>query len=381
MQKTKYYSYKLNSLAKGCQLCIQGRKSVFFITGICPEKCFYCPISDQKKNKDVVYINEWPTGDWKNIKKEIRLCKSKGVGITGGDPLARLQRTLNSIKKLKKEFGRNFHIHLYTPLTLVDQSRLKKLYDSGLDEIRFHPNLENPNKETWKKITLAKKFPWKTGIEIPAIPKKEKITKQLIDFLIKAKVDFLNLNELEYSDTNADKLAEKGFKTKDARSYAIKGSQDLAFKLIKYIEKKAPNLNIHYCTATLKDKVQMRKRIKLRANSIKKSYDSVSEDGTLIRGIIYLNELAPLGNYKKKINSLKPEKKQKLMAKLKELKSILKKEFNIENIETDRKKFRLLASVKTVKNLAKKITPKLFKLAIVEEYPTYDEFEVEIIFL
>ena len=378
MQETNFNSYKLGTLAKGCKLCVQGRKSVFFITGICPESCFYCPLSEKKYKKDVIYINEWPTKEWKIIKKEIILCKSKGVGITGGDPLARLNRTITYIKKLKKEFGKKFHIHLYTTFNLVKESTLKKLFEAGLDEIRFHPNLEKPNKNEWKKLDLAKSFKWKIGIEIPVIPKYEKITKELIDYA-QNKIDFLNMNEFEYSDTNAMHLEGRGFKTKNSLSYAIKDSEKSAFKILKYIEKEYPKLNVHYCTARLKDNVQMRNRIKLRANSIKKRFDKVSEDGTLIRGAIYLNELLPVN--KKRISSLNEKKRKDILKKLTELNTILKKEFRINEIIVDKQKLRLLTSEKTIRKLAEQITPKLFKLAIVEEYPTYDEFEVEIDFI
>ena len=57
-KKTKYHSYKTGKLAKGCQLCVKGRKSVLFSTGLCPRNCFFCPISDKKKNNDVIFINE-----------------------------------------------------------------------------------------------------------------------------------------------------------------------------------------------------------------------------------------------------------------------------------------------------------------------------------
>ena len=60
------------------------------------------------------------------------------------------------INYVKKEFGKKFHTHLYTSLVLVDEKSLKKLYDSGLDEIRFHPDLEN--KKYWGRTSLFKKF-------------------------------------------------------------------------------------------------------------------------------------------------------------------------------------------------------------------------------
>ena len=91
------------------------------------------------------------------------------------------------------------------------------------------------NKQSeWKKIELAKKFKWDVGVEIPVIPGKKREIKKLIDF-IKGKVDFLNLNELEISDTNVNKLVEKGFKPKDKLSYGVKGSETLAKEILNYL--------------------------------------------------------------------------------------------------------------------------------------------------
>lgn len=354
IQNTKFYSKKIGTLAKGCQQCVQGRKSVLFITGICPANCYFCPISDKKKNKDVICINEWPTGNIKDIIKEIKLCDSFGVGITGGDPLARLWRTTFCIRKLKKHFGKKFHTHLYTPLILVDKNKLKKLYKAGLDEIRFHPDLDN--QRLWHKIPLAKEFNWKIGIEIPVIPGKYKQTTKLIN-LIKDKVNFLNLNELEIADTKANKLIKLGFGTKDTLSYGVKGSEELALKLLKYCSKNT-KLNVHYCTAKLKDKIQLSRRIKRRSKNIAKPYDIMNQDGTLFRGAIYCKN--PKQTLKK-----------------------LKKRFKIPSnlIEIDKNKDRILTASWIVDELKDELKKLKLKPALVEEYPTWDQFEVSAEFL
>jgi hypothetical protein len=351
--KTRYYSYKLGSLAKGCMPCINGEKSVLFITGLCARHCYFCPISDKKRNKDVVYINEWPTKKEKDILKEVSLCSSKGAGITGGDPLVKTDRCVKLIRMLKKKFGKKFHIHLYTPLNLVDEKKLEKLYKAGLDEIRFHPDLED-DKE-WNKLVLAKRFNWDIGVEIPSIPGKEKETKKLIDF-IKGKIDFLNINELEISDTNAQNFVKMGFKPKDRISYGVKGSEELALKLLRYCKGKIKN--VHYCTTKLKDRVQLRKRIMLRAKNAKKPYDLIIDDGMLYRGVIYCKQ---------------PRKVMKQ----------LMKEYVIPKslIEFDKKKNRILTASWIVYELRKDLKKKGLIIALVEEYPTYDQLEVEINYL
>ncbi len=400
MKKTKYYSYKIGKLVKGCQLCVKGAKLVLFVTGICPRCCYFCPISDKKYQKDVTYADEWPTKNIKDIIKEAKLINAEGAGFTGGDPLCRLDRTIFYLKKLKKKFGKKFHIHLYTSLDLVNKNNLKKLKKAGLDEIRFHLDLDTD--KLWNKIRLALDYDWDVGVEIPVIPRKEKNIKKIIIFINnlnkkqKNKINFLNLNELEIADNKVNKLIELGYKTKNRLSYAVKGSQELALKLLKFIEKNKIKLNVHYCTATLKDKVQLANRIKRRAKNIKKEYDIVTDEGTLIRGVIYLSSLKPGIGYRKKIEKI--NNKNSIIKKLSIIKNQLKKNFKIKNnlIEVDKNKLRILTLINEVykirdiinKNLLKNINKdkkllckKDLFLAVVEEYPTYDGFEINIDFL
>jgi hypothetical protein len=178
LKRNEFYSYNLNSLCNGCKQCVQGRKTVLYITGVCPRDCYYCPLSEQKKDNDVMYANERKVTTVAEIIDECKLSGSKGIGITGGDPLCRIERTVDTIKRLKKEFGKNFHIHLYTSLDLLTKERLKKLFSSGLDEIRVHPDLDDT--KLWGQILLLKELSWTVGIEIPTIPGKIDVIKDLI---------------------------------------------------------------------------------------------------------------------------------------------------------------------------------------------------------
>jgi hypothetical protein len=174
------------------------------------------------------------------------------------------------------------------------------------------------------------------GIEIPVVPKKD--IKKLINFA-KDKVDFFNLNELEYSDAKHNKLAELGYITKNDYSYGIKGSEELALELLEQF----PNLNIHYCTSKLKDSVQLLNRLKLRGKNIKNDFDILTEDATLIRGAIYGNKDAKLP-----------------------FKTVY-----------DPVKDRLLCARTNVKKFSNSIKKQNLKAFIVEELPTYDFFEIE----
>lgn len=378
----KYYSYNLGKLPRGCQYCVKGQKLVLFVTGICPRKCYYCPISDKKYGFDNSYANERLVKTTNDVILEAELMNAKGAGITGGDPLSRIDRTLLFIRILKQRFGKGFHIHLYTSLNLVTNEILEELFEAGLDEIRVHPDLDS--KQLWNKIDWLKRFSWDRGIEIPLIPTKEnfakeKEIKELIDFA-HDKVSFINLNELERADSNLSKLDEMGFVTKDRFSYAIKGSLELGLDILDYINQQMFPLSAHLCTAKLKDKIQLANRLKRESQYIKKQFDIVDNEGMLTRGALYLPELAPGFGYRKKLEICsKKEIAEKLLAFLMKIKKDLC--LHETAIFLDTEKPRILVSKKNVQK-NKRYFLKLGLLpAIVKEYPTADQLELEVEFL
>jgi uncharacterized protein len=377
IEKTPFYSYRIGPLPRGCQHCVKGEKLVMFVTGICPRNCSYCPISDQKHQHDVTYANEWPTADIKDIIKEAKLMDAKGAGFTGGDPLVKLERTVKYIKALKKVFGKKFHIHLYTSFDLATPERLRRLHAAGLDEIRFHPDLEDET--LWPRIDLAAKLDWDVGVEIPAIPGKKQKTLKLMQFLDK-KIRFLNINELEVSDAKANKLSEQGLRTKDRLSYGVKGSEALAKDLLREAQEKDFSYNVHYCTAKLKDRVQLANRIKRRAKNAKQEFDIMNPDGTLTRGAIYLPYLAPSFGYAKKLESLNPKQKRFIRRKLMIAKCHLIRGYGVPKdlFMIDEQRMRILTNPGVCQHLAKEINTMHLKPAIVTEYPTWDALIIEL---
>ena len=288
----------IDTLPEGCKYCIKGEKLVLFITGECDENCFYCPISEKRKGKDEIYANEKKISNLIECVNEVGLCDSKGVGITGGNPLLKIDRTCEYLKYLKNKFGDSFHSHLYTSPTYINEDNLKKLKDANLDEIRIHPtkyfNLKLDDNEKKKyieylknRLKLAMKYIKDVGVEIPAIPNYEDEIIYLAEELNKIGVKFLNLNELEYSETNYKNLIDKGFYPKNDYSSSIKDSEETALKVVNYFKNK-PNFKmiIHYCPSSLKDSIQMKNRLINRAKNVAKPYDIITDEGLILRGIM-----------------------------------------------------------------------------------------------
>ncbi len=375
--QNQYYSYNQGELPHGCQQCVRGEKLVVFVTGLCPRKCYFCPISDQKFSHDIAFANERLMVVENNLVEEADSMEALGAGLTGGDPLMKLERTANYIRQLKEKYGNSFHIHLYTSLNLVTKERLQELSQAGLDEIRFHLDLDS--KALWKRLSLAKEFSWKIGIEVPVIPNKKKELMELIAF-IQDKVDFLVLNELEIADNSQSQLSARGFTAKNQWSYAVKDSLETGLELFKFVQMNKFSLPVHLCTAKLKDAVQLANRLKREGQKIKRKLDIVTKEGALIRGAVYLPELAPGFSYRKKLAEAPVTK---LLSQLRRLQQQIQQTIKLSNNELilDESKIRLLISAKNIRKYRGEL--KLFNviLAIVKEYPTADQLELEVTFI
>jgi len=261
--------------AEGCKLCAQGAKLVLFVTGVCRRRCFYCPLSDARRRKDVTYANERLVMGDGDVLEEAFNMDALGTGITGGEPILFQERTLHFMDLLKSEFGDGHHIHLYTTED-ISWDLAEELYSRGLDEIRFH--LIGKVSGYRDSLRNARKAGISTGVELPAIPGwGEKIAEAIK----KLEMDFLNLNELEFSETNREALSRRGFDTVDG--IRATGSEELVERIIKEYGDLVP---INFCSSSFKDGVQLRNRLLRTAHNTAKRYEEVTPDGTLLRGVI-----------------------------------------------------------------------------------------------
>jgi hypothetical protein len=265
-----------NYLSPGCRICRQGAGLVLFVTGKCERSCFYCPLSEERRGRELVFADEMPVQEMADILMEALAIDAQGTGITGGEPLLRLDYVCECIRALKNALGESHHIHLYTG-RIPDRKVLERLKQAGLDEIRFHPLVSEWSQPTGlaQALTQAKDLGLIAGVEIPCIMPAPAIVE-----VVKDTDAFLNINELEFSETNYAGLTEEGFMPDDLGCGAI-GSEEIARK--HFLRN---DLLVHYCPSRFKDAVQLKERFLRRANRMARPFDYVSEEGTIIHGII-----------------------------------------------------------------------------------------------
>nr|WP_320161738.1 radical SAM protein [uncultured Methanoregula sp.] len=263
------------TLSRGCILCHQGAKLVLFVTGRCHRTCWYCPLSSERKGTDTVYANDRPVDIPAQLIEEAENMSALGTGVTGGEPLLCLDTVTKYCRLLKDHFGPEHQIHLYTAKAPTDED-LAAL--QGLvDEIRLHP----PH-ECWDRIAEteyivsaqhAKAMGFDIGIEVPALPGLEHLAAAL------PYLDFLNINELEWGDTNAYAMRERGYELADTLHNAIDGAKGWAEELCRH-EK------VHWCSSAFKDSVQLRERLKRIAENTARPFDEITDDGTIVYGVL-----------------------------------------------------------------------------------------------
>jgi hypothetical protein len=111
------------------------------------------------------------------------------------------------------------------------------------------------------------------GIEVPALPGLELLVPAL------PYLDFLNINELEWGDTNAHEMRSRGHEPADDLHNAIQGARDWADELCRHDK-------VHWCSSAFKDSVQLRERLKRTAENTARPFDEITPDGTIVYGVL-----------------------------------------------------------------------------------------------
>jgi pyruvate formate-lyase activating enzyme-like uncharacterized protein len=308
-----------------------------------------------------VFADEMPVTDKNDILFEAKAIRSEGAGISGGDPLCQLDRTLEYIQLLKTEFGPDFHTHLYTSQNDISDADLQQLKRAGLDEIRFHPQTDD-----WSGIERAIQSGFIVGIEVPALPEEE---ENLIEVAKRAEeigVSFLNINELEASETNFDSLVSLGMKLTSMESASIEGSASTASGVLEWAVENLQNLSVHLCSARFKDAVQMRKRLERRLEQTIREFEERDDtDPLLVVGVVRARHGSQL-----------------TVSELEFIQGELEDQFevpsNLFNLDEERKRIEIAPWI--LEEIADDLRSTLsditnLEIGIVFEYPTWDRLQ------
>lgn len=285
--KTLFAGY----LSLACISCMRGETYNYVPTFNCNKECFFCYQPHFQYNK-IGMQKSLHYSPIINIKELLKKKELKSFSISGGEPLLVMDKVINSIRLVRKHFGSNCRIHLYSNGTLIKHDILRRLRDAGLDEIRFNLAANNYH---LAPVYLAKDYIPAIIVEVPVIPEDENKIKYLMAVLDKLGIFGLNLHELLFFGYNHSFYKKRGYmlKTAETRPFyselavPIYHSEETAFHLLEFAIKKQYTMSVHYCSCSAKQDIQhIRKRYQYAVDS-QRPYEKITEDGLLEKLVIY----------------------------------------------------------------------------------------------
>ncbi|MGE4518120.1 MAG: radical SAM protein [Desulfobacteraceae bacterium] len=274
-KNTKIYS---NRLAPGCRICAGGQWSCLFISGICNGTCFYCH-APQNVDLEPVSQNIF-FGSASDYADYVEKLGFKGVGLSGGEPLIKFDKCLEYISELRKRFGKNFHMWLYTNGILGTREKFRALKEAGLDEIRFDIGATAYSLES---VGKASEFFENLTIEIPSVPEDLDLLKIKLPEMEALKVKYLNLHQLRLTPYNFKNLSKRNYTFTHGKKALVAESEISALETINYCLEKNIDISVNYCSYAYKNRFQGAAARKKAAKLIREKYDDITENGYLRR--------------------------------------------------------------------------------------------------
>ncbi|MBN1829167.1 MAG: radical SAM protein [Deltaproteobacteria bacterium] len=261
-------------LSPGCRLCGEGLWSCLFINNLCTGGCFFCP-SEQNSvdnpttttlvfNRPADYVAYLETFGF------------RGASLSGGEPFLTLDRSIRFADAVKRRFGSDIHLWLYTNGLAVTEDSLKRFAYAGVDEIRF--NIAATQYDLGKVRLAIETIP-RVTVEIPAIPENRNVVMTKIHEMAEIGVDHLNLHQIRGTAYNCSKLASRGYSFLHGPRIGTLETELTALSLATETLESGIDLPINYCSLIFRNRFQGRGNRLRFASIMKKEWEDVTQAG------------------------------------------------------------------------------------------------------
>ena len=244
----------LNSLSPGCWMCGKGTWACVFISHSCTRHCFFC-LREQNEARDFVpYVERDIKFD--SVERFIQYLRSfhfEGVSFSGGEPFMKFDLMYEYVRAIRDAFGAKHYIWVYTNGDPVNQYKLTRLVEAGLNEIRFDISAREYD---LGPVSLALDHVSHVTVEIPAIPEDVERVKSLLPHLEAMGVKNINLHQLMVNDYNQGAFQARGYtEVHDDRYndwFGILESESAALEILNHAAQRNMRLGINYCSRLYK---------------------------------------------------------------------------------------------------------------------------------
>ncbi len=270
---TSYTKTNNIEFSKGCQACQSGNWLCIFVGNKCNETCKFCPRKKDKTTLNYGNKSDEVIGFKINDMKEIidgNHNNIKGISYSGGEPFIYINKVLKISKYAKNKYP-TIYQWVYTNGKLMNEDNLKKLKNTGINEIRVDLAATNFDDKIVNKLKLCADIMERVTVEVPMIPEVyiKLIKEKYLHKLVNNGVQQLNLAELMLvQDINFityginNEIYEHITKI-GKKMISPAGSRKLTYKVIKYAIKNNLNILINDCSNDTKQ-IQINQRDKTK---------------------------------------------------------------------------------------------------------------------
>lgn len=294
------------TLPEGCRRCLLGGRLCLSLGEECPKNCFYCSSAGKG---DRIQADEFTIHNDDELLRLVRLGSPDAVCLTGGEPSRYLDRAVHYARLLRETCGPDFHIQFFTANASFSLKEMKRVREAGVDEIRCHPY----SAKELPMVERALELDWTVAVEIPCLPDLG-ITEKIVEGAIAAGAAFVNLHELLFMQTEPfDRVAKRvGYQPGEVVQRKVPclpgdlpappgdfiarlgtalrptlGSRELADRLMNRARQDPQcTTDIHFCSVASKFLTQVPNQMARRARALRRPFEDVSPDGTLVSAVI-----------------------------------------------------------------------------------------------
>jgi len=251
LQGRTYYVGVEKNFPKGCMSCLFGdglggiRK-----THTCNLTCKFCYYHDSMEDVEQIPEGMWDIGDNLYEEEDIDLLLSiqknpSGIAYVYLEPFMEIEEYYSVVKKFSKA---GIHQHMYTNGVLCTDENLKKLAESGLDELRFNLGASNCSDKVIKAMKTAKKYFKAVGIETPMTPEFYESFIEKKEEILSIGLDFMNCAEFHVGPDNINNYIGEKFYVYKNGYLSPTWSRKITCKLMEMASKEKWDMLVHDCS-------------------------------------------------------------------------------------------------------------------------------------
>ena len=251
LQNRTYFVGKEENFPRGCRSCLLGTGlSAIRKTNRCNIQCPFCYNYGELDAIPPIGEGMWEIGGTKFYEEDLDLLlsiydKPTGISYVYLEPFMEIEKYYGVIKKFHEA---GIQQHLYTNGLLATEESLKKLGESGLDELRFNLGASNCADKVIENMKIARKYIPYVGIETPMTPSFFQTFLKKKDQILSTGFDYINCAELHLNPNNLENyLGENMYSARQGYLSPI-WSRDLTLQFMKMADEENWPIVVHDCS-------------------------------------------------------------------------------------------------------------------------------------